>query len=209
MAELVPTAKAEQDTLRTYEDHAAKGDANAAFNCSIMFARGVGCSKDRARALRYLEQAAEGGLPQAMSQLAFLYSSGRGGVGGRDPELALEWYEKAAGLGDAEALYQLGVLKRRSEGVGAARAYWVSAAAAGHAKARERLSKAFGADAAPEPPPEPEEEARVSVLGELCTGLRARVEDLYGRVLALHRRAPDDLDQSLLEGEMTPRSEAL
>ena len=106
MTELV--AKAQQDALRTYEDHAAKGDANGAYNCPIMYARGVGTARDRGMALRYLEDAAEGGLAPAQSQLAFLYSTGRGGLGGRDSALALEWYEKAASQGDAEGLYQRG-----------------------------------------------------------------------------------------------------
>ena len=42
MAELLPTStgRAQLDALRTYEEHAAKGDAHGAFNCSVCYARG-------------------------------------------------------------------------------------------------------------------------------------------------------------------------
>ena len=47
MAELLPTStgRAQLDALRTYEEHAAKGDAHGAFNCSVCYARGLGCSR--------------------------------------------------------------------------------------------------------------------------------------------------------------------
>ena len=100
MAELLPTStgRAQLDALRTYEEHAAKGDAHGAFNCSVCYARGLGCARDRDRALRFLRQAADGGLPQAQAQLAYLYSTGRGGIDGKDDAEAERWWRLAAAL---------------------------------------------------------------------------------------------------------------
>ena len=51
MAELLPTStgRAQLDALRTYEEHAAKGDAHGAFNCSVCYARGLGCARAMGR----------------------------------------------------------------------------------------------------------------------------------------------------------------
>ena len=104
------------DVLQTYVDGASKGDVHAAFNASLMYARGVGCARDRPLALRYLTQAAEGDVVAAQAQLAYLYGTGRGGVEGRDASEAFRWYERAAAGGDVESLYKLGSLHRRGEG---------------------------------------------------------------------------------------------
>ena len=118
MAELLPTStgRAQLDALRTYEEHAAKGDAHGAFNCSVCYARGLGCSRDRDKALRYLRQAADGGLPQAQAQLAYLYSTGRGGIDGKDDAEAERWWRLAAAQGDDDAVSRL-----RKRGIAVAR----------------------------------------------------------------------------------------
>mmetsp|Transcript_7293 Transcript_7293/g.21459 ORF Transcript_7293/g.21459 Transcript_7293/m.21459 type:complete len:125 (-) Transcript_7293:85-459(-) len=92
---------ADADALRTYEEHAAKGDARGAYNLSVCLARGVGTAPDRTRALRYLRAAADGGLPEAMAQLAYLYWTGRGGIERRDEAEAAKWWRAAAAAGDA------------------------------------------------------------------------------------------------------------
>ena len=98
---------ADADALRTYEEHAAKGDARGAYNLSVCLARGVGTAPDRTRALRYLRAAADGGLPEAMAQLAYLYWTGRGGIERRDEAEAAKWWRAAAAAGDADAAAQL------------------------------------------------------------------------------------------------------
>lgn len=109
MAELLPTStgRAQLDALRTYEEHAAKGDAHGAFNCSVCYARGLGCARDRDKALRFLRQAADGGLPQAQAQLAYLYSTGRGGIEEKDEAEAERWWRLAAAQGDHDAVSRL------------------------------------------------------------------------------------------------------
>lgn len=109
MAELLPTStgRAQLDALRTYEEHAAKGDAHGAFNCSVCYARGLGCSRDRDKALRFLRQAADGGLPQAQAQLAYLYSTGRGGIEEKNEAEAERWWRLAAAQGDHDAVSRL------------------------------------------------------------------------------------------------------
>ena len=161
------------DVLQTYVDGASKGDVHAAFNASLMYARGVGCARDRPLALRYLTQAAEGDVVAAQAQLAYLHATGRGGVEARDAARARDWYARAGAGGDADALYRLGAMHRKGEGGprddDAALECWTRAAELGHARARDRAASAYGAQA-PEgaPPPRP------SLLAELCRGLCRR-----------------------------------
>jgi len=144
-AEASGSTTSSRDVLRGYEDAAAKGDEHAAWNASVMLARGVGASVDRGRALAYLERAAEGGVVPAQVHLAFLLASGRGGVGGADAAAAAKWYAAAAAAGDATANYRLGGLHRSGSGVARddarALACYDAAARAGHARASAKAAE--------------------------------------------------------------------
>lgn len=143
-------------TLEHAEEAAQRGDGRSAFTASLMRARGVGCEPDRGLALKWLEKAASLGVVKAQTQLAYLYSTGRGGAA-RDEAEALRWYAEAAEGGDAEALYKLGV-RLRDKDYEKALQYWERAAAAGHVKAAERLRSAPRPADVPQPadaPPPP------------------------------------------------------
>ena len=93
--------KADRDSAYMWIKRAAdSGDATAASNIGYMLLEEAG-GKQR-EAAGYLQQAAEGGVPQAMSLLADLYRDGRGVE--RDTVKAQELYTRAyaAGLADAE-----------------------------------------------------------------------------------------------------------
>lgn len=134
----------EEEKLERAEEAARSGDGSAAFKASVMRARGVGCSPDRQLGLKWLTQSANSGFVQAQTQLAYLYSSGRGGAAQSYPK-ALYWYGAAAERGDPDALYKLGNMY--DQGLGCdrdpdeAQRCWRAAARVGHAKASERLCR--------------------------------------------------------------------
>lgn len=53
--------------LELYREAAREGEPVAQFNCALMLMHGWGCEADLVQALPYLEQAAKGGCPPAMS----------------------------------------------------------------------------------------------------------------------------------------------
>lgn len=97
--------------LREYERRCeAELDGKAAYNASILRARGLGGKADDvAAALLLLRKSASLGVVRAQLQLAKLYATGRGGVK-RDADEAFRWYSEAAAQNDPEALYSLGCI---------------------------------------------------------------------------------------------------
>ena len=97
-----------------------------------------------AEAVKKLKADAEAGNAAAQAALGECYASFRLCEGvPRDDAKAREWFEKAASRGDAEALYNLGVMHAKGRSVrqdyAAARALWEKAAAQGHARAQANL----------------------------------------------------------------------
>ncbi|KAJ8611881.1 hypothetical protein CTAYLR_005807 [Chrysophaeum taylorii] len=123
--------------LREYERRASELlDGKAAYNASILRARGVGGEEDVAAALLLLRKSANLGVVRAQLQLARLYSTGRGGVK-RDEDEAVRWYCQAAKLGSADAFYELGLLYDKHEQLWC----FFKAAKLGHAKAQDLVSE--------------------------------------------------------------------
>ena len=106
-------------------------------------------SSDYAGAMRYLLQAAEGGLLRAQLDLGGIYFAGGHGVAA-DPQKAYNWFSLAAAQGSREAEVFLGILhydgslgKQNKE---AALKHWRSAAAAGVAEGQYRLGRLLAQD---------------------------------------------------------------
>ncbi|GGX86965.1 hypothetical protein GJV26_28975 [Massilia dura] len=97
--------------LAAFSAAAREGDADAAYRAGLMVRNGKGTAPDSAAARRWLEQAASGGIPEAMFVLANLQAEGEGGA--VDLVAARAWLERAAGLGHPAALQQLAELARR------------------------------------------------------------------------------------------------
>lgn len=100
------------EALRWFEEAAGKGHAKAQYNLALAYERGVGTTRDRAKALDWLARAAESdGDAQYMLGLLLLDEAGEP----PDPaklRKALEWMRKAAEAGNARSAYQLGNIYR-------------------------------------------------------------------------------------------------
>ncbi len=66
--------------------------------------------------ISYLAHAAEAGVGDAACELGYLYASGSELIA-QDESKALHWFSRAAGLGDARALYVMGCCYQSGEGV--------------------------------------------------------------------------------------------
>ena len=115
------------------------GDTLAAARYAI----GAELSKidDDAKALPWMELAAEQGLPQAQHHLGVMYAYGRGVT--QDDAEAVRWYWLAAEQGYAPAQTSLGYMHQHGRGVTqddaeAVRWYWL-AAEQGHANGQNNL----------------------------------------------------------------------
>jgi TPR repeat protein len=94
---------------------AERGNAKAMGILGLMYRRGLGCEKDQAEALKWLEKGAQKGDADAQNNLGFLYFQGSGVK--KDGAEALKWFQKAASQGLASAEENLGLMYGRGEGV--------------------------------------------------------------------------------------------
>jgi TPR repeat protein len=90
--------------------------AEARFNRATAFEQGVGQTKDPAEAAFWYALAAKDGWPAAYTNLGTLYARGQG-VGTASPYLARAFWKAAAALGEATAMFDLGVQAEKGLGV--------------------------------------------------------------------------------------------
>ncbi|HEY4943458.1 MAG TPA: hypothetical protein VII56_18655 [Rhizomicrobium sp.] len=107
------------------------GNAKAELVVGLKYLDGDGVAVSATDAAKWLERAAEQGLPVAQYRLGFMYASGLGVPA--DPAKAVHWYQLAAQAGNRKAMYNLAVAY--ANGVGTAKnlaeaARWFSKAAA-------------------------------------------------------------------------------
>ncbi|USX06107.1 tetratricopeptide repeat protein [Paraburkholderia fungorum] len=103
---------------------AASHDAQAAYDLSALYRNGYGVARNPQLAIRWLEQAAQAGLPLAQFQLANEYRFGA--TLPHDDALALQWLTRAANAELPEANLALAIAYRNGE-LGMARdedEYW-------------------------------------------------------------------------------------
>jgi len=113
-ADLVATLlDGQPDALR---DAALAGDAGAETEVGLRYLEGRTLPRDPKIASRWLELAANQGLPFAQYRVAALYEKGIGVV--KDLALARGWYQKAADAGNARAMHNLAVLEAEDAGAG-------------------------------------------------------------------------------------------
>lgn len=124
---------------------AKKGDLDAMFMLSRLYAEGKGVKQDLKVAFQWMEKAAKGGSARAESSLAMYYSEGIGTS--RDDAKSVEFAVRAAGKGDPISQFILGM--RYSTGTGVARdpaqaeAWWSKAAERGLLRAQVMLGSAL------------------------------------------------------------------
>ncbi len=108
-----------------------------------MYYRGAGVLQNYEQAARWIQMAAEQGLPDAQNYLSKLYYEGNGVP--KDGELSFAWCEKALSSGDVQAAYNMGRLYLEGFGVerDAAKSmhYLEQAAAQGYQPAVELLEE--------------------------------------------------------------------
>lgn len=103
---------------------AASHDPQSAYDLSALYRNGYGVARDPQLAIRWLEQAAQAGLPLAQFQLANEYRFGT--TLPHDDALALQWLSRAANAELPEANLALAIAYRNGE-LGMARnedEYW-------------------------------------------------------------------------------------
>lgn len=89
--------------FRNYQAAVKLGHPKAHTNLGFFYLQGLGClQKDLGKAHELFLKAAEAGHTRAMINLASMYKHGKGVS--KDETQALEWYKKAATLGDANAI---------------------------------------------------------------------------------------------------------
>lgn len=94
--------------LKTLNENAVNGDAEAQFSLGIMYEKGHGVTQSYTDAATWLRKAADQGHAMAQNNLGVLYANGRGVP--QDEIQAEQWYRKAAVQGYAVAQNNLGVL---------------------------------------------------------------------------------------------------
>lgn len=92
-----------------------KEDGAALANFGYMLANGWGVDVDVASAVSKFERAVQLGEPGGWVGMGYVTYYGLGDVA-VNKTLALEYYSKAAEMGDAQALYNVGEMLRQGEG---------------------------------------------------------------------------------------------
>jgi TPR repeat protein len=104
------------EAFRLVKNAAEHGYPHAKYNLSSLYQYGHGVTKDEAMALQIHIQVAEQGFAPAQESLGTLYRIGRGGLP-KNPNLAMNWYKKAAESGFSQAMCGVGALFYYGEGV--------------------------------------------------------------------------------------------
>ena len=108
-------AEPERQNFVRIKASADNGDAGAQLQLGMLYASGMGVTRDPVKAAKWHRKAAEQGLPQAQYQLGLDYANGEG-VKVSQTE-ASKWFRKAAEQGMAEAQHELGLCCLSGRGV--------------------------------------------------------------------------------------------
>ena len=101
--------------IKSLQDEAAKGDADAQHDLALIYAQGRGVPKDYRAAAHWLREAALQGLANAQYNLGALSEKGLGVQ--QDSLAALLWYLDAAEQGHVLAQYSVGIAYARGRGI--------------------------------------------------------------------------------------------
>ncbi len=143
--------------LKELNADAKKGDADAMFMLSRLYAEGKGVKEDRKLAFQWMERAAKTGSVRAQGTLAMYFSEGIGVA--KDDAKSLELGRRAADGGDLISQFIMGMRYNNAVGVirdtEQASLWWSKAAERGMVRAQVMLAglltqKAAAPDAKPE-----------------------------------------------------------
>ena len=141
-----------------------KGDADAMFMLSALYAEGKGVPADHKRAFQLMERAAKLGSVRAQGSLSMYFSEGIGTTA--DDAKSLEWGRRAADAGDLRSQFIMGMRFRNGVGVtrdpAQAVAWWTKSAERGFVRSQVLLGSLLAQQAAaPEVKPEAASEYRI------------------------------------------------
>ena len=91
-----------KEAVRLYVKAAERSEVEAMLVLAGMYLAGVEVDRDEKEYVKWMRKATNKGSAQAMAGLGLAYELGQGGLA-RDRTKALEWYKKAAALGDPVA----------------------------------------------------------------------------------------------------------
>jgi hypothetical protein len=122
-------------------ERANSGDPEGQYALGTMYAKGVGVTVDKTRAVSWYRRAAEQGHEKAQYKLGYLLYHGEGVK--RSTGQALTWFRTAAVKGYAPAQYHLGMMYAAGDGVkrdyDAAISWFRKAAKGGYRQARDEI----------------------------------------------------------------------
>lgn len=102
--------------LTSFTEGFRNGDAASGYYMARMLELGLGIEADKAAAVRLYQQTAADGYVASLNRVALMHYTGEEGLT-QDYAKAAEYFEVAALQGDANALYNLGKLFFRGQGV--------------------------------------------------------------------------------------------
>lgn len=143
-----------EEALEWYKRADQQGSLDAATNIALMYADGIGISKDPSQALVWFRRAAEGGDATAEYNLALIYERGKGAP--QDYKESLHWLTAAADQNVVPAILNLAASYLRprdgaSADVSRAIHYYEKAADLGSAAAETMLGNIFASGAEGQP----------------------------------------------------------
>ena len=101
------------DAHKIVKKLSSNGFTDATFYLADCYTRGsLGLESDTREAFRLYQSAAKAGHAQAAYRVAVCCEIGQeeGGGTSRDPVKAMQWYKRAATLGDTPAMYKMGII---------------------------------------------------------------------------------------------------
>jgi len=102
------------EAVKWYQKAATQGMAPSQYNLALLLLEGEDIEKDVKEAMRLLLLCADAGFTQAYYTCARLYDSGENGIE-KEPELAVNYLQKAADRGDVHAEYLLGAWTKQGK----------------------------------------------------------------------------------------------
>lgn len=114
---LAAVEKGDYETARKeFETASAHGSAEAKYHLGALYHGGFGVQRSRGKAAELYRDAAIAGVTEAEFAIGLFHHRGWGGLE-KNPDIAVEWYTKAAEKGSIDAQHNLGMMFATGEGV--------------------------------------------------------------------------------------------
>jgi len=124
----------------------ADENPNAMVNLAMMHMKGAGCKQDNEVAFTLFEKAAQSDNNYALNSLGIFYEKGM--IGNANADKAIEYYKRAADVGNVNAQLKAGMLYRQKGNIAEAMRYLVTAAHNNNEQAQELITFASNAELA-------------------------------------------------------------